>query len=57
MGAHGHHDHPSVQVLPKDKAKIAKIWKTAGYLAFLTAIEFVAAFTMPRGFALTSLFV
>lgn len=57
--AHGHdHDHiVSHQVLPKDSAKIKKIWKTAGILAFVTAIEFVAAFTMPRGSALTILFV
>jgi cytochrome c oxidase subunit IV len=55
---HGHHDHAStVQVLPKDKAKIRKIWKTALILGVVTAIEFILAFTMSRGFALTSIFV
>ena len=57
MDSHGHNDHSLVQVLPRDKAKIAKIWKTAGILAFVTAIEFILAFTVSRGVALTSLFV
>ena len=56
MDAHGHHDH-AVHVLPKDKEKISKIWKTAGILALVTAVEFVLAFTFPRGILLTSLFV
>ena len=57
MGAHSHHEHANVHVLPKDKAKIAKIWKTAGILAVVTAIEFVLAFTLKRGVVLTSFFV
>ena len=56
--AHSHHDHGHVvTVQPPDKAKIAKIWKTAGILAIVTAIEFVLAFTMGRGNLLTSIFV
>ena len=57
--AHGHHHDNGhvVTVLPKDKAKIAKIWKTAAILAVVTAIEFVLAFTMERGSLLTSIFV
>ena len=55
---HDHDEHfTSTKVIPKDAAKIAKIWKTAGILAAVTAVEFVAAFTMPRGHALTALFV
>ncbi len=57
MGSHGHEEHVHVHVLPKDKAKIAKIWKTAGILAVVTGIEFVFAFTMGRGIVLTTLFV
>lgn len=53
-----HHDHGhSVTVQPKDKEKIAKIWRTALILAVVTAIEFVLAFTMNRGDLLTSIFV
>lgn len=36
-----------VQVQPADKAKIRKIWMTALYLAIITALEFVVAFTIP----------
>jgi cytochrome c oxidase subunit IV len=53
-----HHDNGHVMaVLPKDKAKIALIWKTALILAVVTGIEFVLAFTMERGAFLTSIFV
>jgi len=58
MGAHAHHDHEvKVTVLPPDSAKIRKIWVTCGILAFLTAVEFLLAFTMPRGVWLTAIFV
>lgn len=57
MGSHGHQDHAAVHVLPKDKAKISKIWKTAAILALVTGVEFILAFTVHRGPALTSLFV
>jgi len=55
---HGLHDHAAApKVLPRDKAKIAKIWKTAGLLAVITAIEFLLAFTVTRGTLLTVIFV
>lgn len=55
---HGHHDTGhTVTVLPKDRAKIAKIWKTAGILAVVTAIEFFLAAVMERGNFLISIFV
>ena len=57
MGHSHHHAAPSLTVLPKDPAKIRKVWLTAGILAFVTAVEFVFAFTMERGALLTSIFV
>ena len=36
-----------VNVQPVDKAKVNKIWKTAGILAVITALEFLIAFTVP----------
>lgn len=48
---------PQVQVLPPDRKKILKLWKIAGILAIVTAIEFVFAFTMDRGTALITIFV
>lgn len=40
-----HTDHSEeVQVVPANKEKIAKIWKVAGLLAVVTAIEFAIAF-------------
>ncbi len=47
----------NIVVQPADKEKIAKIWKTAGLLAIVTAIEFVFAFTMSRGPLLISIFI
>ena len=46
-----------VQVQPVDKAKVRKIWKTAGILAFLTAIEFVVAFAMGPGTLKVAIFI
>lgn len=58
MGAHGHHEQASAhKVLPKDRAKIKKIWMTTLILAVVTGIEFLLAFTMERGTLLTSVFV
>ena len=37
----------TVQVQPVDKAKVRKIWKTAGILGIITALEFVVAFSLP----------
>jgi cytochrome c oxidase subunit IV len=58
MSSHGH-DHAAkvVHVLPADKVKIKKIWMTCLILGIVTAIEFVLAFTMNRGTALTGIFV
>lgn len=36
-----------VQVQAPDKAKIRKIWVTAGILGIITALEFLVAFTVP----------
>lgn len=56
--AHAHdHEHVTHQVLPRDYAKIKKIWITALILAVVTAIEFIFAFTLGRGIVLTSIFV
>lgn len=41
------HEEAQIQVIPADKAKIKKIWVTAGLLAIITAIEFLIAFTVP----------
>ena len=60
MAAHGHghhHEGSNVQPLPRNEAKIRKIWLTAGILAFVTGIEFILAFTVGRGTFLTSIFV
>ncbi|MEP2770666.1 MAG: cytochrome C oxidase subunit IV family protein [Fulvivirga sp.] len=46
-----------VQVQPVDKEKVKKIWKVAGILALVTAIEFVFAFTMAAGVPRTSIFI
>ncbi len=55
---HGLHDQaPTHKVLPRDKAKILKIWKTALFLAVVTAIEFAFAFTMERGVLLFAIFI
>ncbi len=56
--SHADHGHGHVVVVqPRDKARIAKIWRTALILSVDTAIEFVFAFTMERSALLTSIFV
>lgn len=53
-----HHNHePEIKVLPPNKEKITKLWRVAGIMAIVTAIEFVLAFTMETGHLKTSLFV
>src|SRR5690554_3527196 len=47
----------TIEVIPKNKEKIKKIWRVAGILLFLTLVEFVFAFTMARGWLLYSIFV
>ncbi len=42
-----HSEETTVQAQPVDKAKVRKIWKTAGILAIITALEFLIAFTVP----------
>jgi cytochrome c oxidase subunit IV len=46
-----------VNVLPPDREKIAKLWKVAGILGIVTAVEFVIAFTMHHGPLKTSIFI
>ncbi len=41
-----HSEEVAVNVIPPDKAKIAKLWKTAGILLVITIIEFIIAFTI-----------
>ena len=56
--AHAHHDSAhGTEVLPKDPAKIKRLLMVTLYLGIATSIEFVLAFTMPRGALLTSIFV
>lgn len=52
-----HQNKSALEVLPRNEAKIKKIWKTAGILLFLTLVEFVFAFTLPRGLLLYSIFI
>lgn len=42
-----------IQVVPADKAKIKKIWMTAGILGLITALEFLIAFTVPHEMEMT----
>lgn len=46
-----------LEVIPRDPAKIKKIWFTALILLIITAVEFVLAFTMERGLLLYFLFI
>ena len=46
-----------VHVQPKDKQKILSLWKIAGILFIITAIEFIFAFTMAAGPLRTSIFI
>lgn len=47
----------TLQVEPRNKEKIKKIWKTALILLLITLGEFLMAFTMDRGILLYSLFI
>jgi cytochrome c oxidase subunit IV len=47
----------SVEVQPVNKKKVKKLWKIALILGVVTAIEFLLAFTMPRGYLLYAVFV
>jgi len=52
-----HSNEPKVTILPPDKEKIKKLWRVAGIMAVVTAIEFVFAFTMEAGHLKTSIFI
>lgn len=47
----------SVEVKPVDKKKVKKLWKIAMILGVVTLIEFVMAFTLPRGYLLYAGFI
>lgn len=47
----------NVQVQPVDRAKIMGIWKVAGILALITAIEYVFAFSMDAGTLRSAIFI
>jgi cytochrome c oxidase subunit IV len=47
----------TLEVIPRNEEKIKKIWKTALILLILTSIEFVFAFTLPRGILLYVIFI
>lgn len=46
-----------LEVVPRDPAKIKKIWMTALILLVVTAVEFLLAFTMERGMLLYIIFI
>ena len=47
----------TLEVKPRNTEKIRRIWKVAGILLFLTLVEFVFAYTMPRGILLYVIFI
>ena len=51
------HNNKELEVIPRDPAKIKKIWMTALLLFVVTAVEFLLAFTMDRGFLLYAIFI
>jgi cytochrome c oxidase subunit IV len=55
MGAHK--NQSALEVIPRDEAKIKKIWKTAFILLGITAVEFLFAFTLDRGILLYFIFI
>ncbi|WP_339923869.1 cytochrome C oxidase subunit IV family protein [uncultured Cyclobacterium sp.] len=52
-----HANKNGMEVIPRDPAKIKKIWLTALILLVITSVEFVFAFTMERGFLLYLIFI
>jgi cytochrome c oxidase subunit IV len=52
-----HENKSTLEVIPRNEEKIKKIWKTALILLAITSVEFVMAFTMPRGLLLYFLFI
>jgi len=55
MSSHSNTIEPTI--IPVDKAHVAKIWKTAGILAVVTAFEYLLAFTMGMGTLLITAFI
>lgn len=47
----------AIEVKPVNKKKVKKLWKIAMILGVVTLIEFVMAFTLPRGYLLYSGFI
>jgi len=45
------------ELLALKRKNVIKIWSVAGILALVTAVEFLMAFTMPRGMLLNILFI
>lgn len=45
-----HEETQQVTVIPPDKEKIRKLWRVAGILGLITAIEFAVAFLVPHEF-------
>lgn len=54
---HSLEENPQVQVIPPDRAKIARLWTVAGILGGVTIIEFIIAFLVPHGTFKVFLFV
>ncbi|BDD10453.1 hypothetical protein FUAX_28850 [Fulvitalea axinellae] len=52
-----HETTPAVEVKPANPAKIRKIWTIAGIIGAITAIEFVFAYSMPKGVLLYTIFI
>jgi cytochrome c oxidase subunit IV len=50
-------ENAHVTVVPPNKEKIKKLWRVAGILGIVTAVEFLIAFTLPHGPTKTFLFV
>lgn len=46
-----HEENRLVTVIPPDKEKIKKLWKVAGILGLITAIEFAVAFLVPHEYS------
>lgn len=50
MASTHHEENTHVTVIPPDKEKIRKLWRVAGILGLITAIEFAVAFLVPHEF-------
>ena len=50
MASTHHEETRHITVIPPDKEKIRKLWRVAGILGLITAIEFAVAFLVPHEF-------